>query len=402
VHTTYKVDLDRVNLAAPPILKTYYGRAVAIGGVGAVGTIIGFLLNSGQAFQSFLIGFMMCVGLTLGPLGFIFVWYLTGGRWGIPMRRIWEAATRNIYYCAALFIPILIGYRHLYPWARPEEVGKHEHWGYLAQHWLNLPLFLGRGVFYFACWIVLIYFVNKYSAIQDRPHDRYLGRTLTVLGSIGVVVYAFSMSFATFDWVMSLMPGWPSTIYGFIFLVGQGILGLALALIVGNVLVRYEPMNVFMNEVVFHDNGKLLLAFTMLWAYFSFSQWLIIWSGNLPEEIVFYLGRLRGGWQYASLFLVLFHFCVPFLMLLSASLKKNPTQVAAVAVWLVVMRWWDLYWNVEPMFSPEHFKFSWMDLVIPVGLVGIWSALFLRNLMARPLLPIYEPHLRQLVEAEHE
>jgi hypothetical protein len=343
---------------------------------------------------------MMCVGLTLGPLGFIFVWYLTNGKWGLSTRRIWEAATRNIYYCAALFLVILLGYRHIYPWAHTENLTS-AHLQYLSHHWLNLGLFATRGIIYFVLWIALIYFVNKYSAMQDRPHA-YLGRKLSTLGSIGVLVYVFAMSFATFDWVMSLLPAWPSTIYGLIFVAGQGILGLALTLVVMSVLVKYEPMNVLMDDVVFHDNGKLLLAFVMLWAYFSFSQWLIIWAGNLPEEIVFFLGRLRGGWQFASLFLILFHFCVPFMMLLSATLKKRPAQIAFVSAWMIVMRWWDLYWNIEPMYSPSHFRFSWMDLVIPVALVGIWSALFLRNLMSRPLVPIYEPHLRKLVEVEHE
>jgi hypothetical protein len=402
VHTGYRVDPERVNITAPPVLKTYQGRAMAIGGIGLIGTIVGFVLNPTQAFHSYLIGFMLCMGLTLGPLAFIFVWYCTGGRWGLPMRRIWEAATRNIWYCAALFIPILIGWKHIFPWAYPENYRENANVQRLIHQYLNFPGLLIRGIVYFLLFFLLIYLSNKWSAIQDRPHTFSLNRRLNTLGGVGIVIYFFAMSFGAIDWMMSLHPAWPSTIYAMNVLVGQGIQGLAIGIVVGTVLVKFEPMNTFMDEVVFHDNGKLLLAFTMLWAYTAFSQWLIIWSGNLPEEIVFYLDRLRGGWQYGSLFLALFHFCVPFAMLLSASLKKNPSQLIWVAGWLMVMRWWDLFWNIEGAYHPGHFAFSWMDAVIPIAMVGVWAALFLRNLMARPLLPLYDPHLLELVEAEHE
>ena len=375
---------------------------MAIGAVGIIGGIIGFVLNAEQAFHSFLIGFMLCMGLTLGPLGFIFVWYCTGGRWGLPMRRIWEAATRNIWYCALLFIGILAGWKEIFPWAHPENYHENANVTRLIHQYLNFPGLLIRGIIYFALFFLLIYLSNKWSSIQDGPHTFSLNRRLNTLGGVGVIIYFFAMSFGAIDWMMSLRPAWPSTIYAMNVIVGQGIQGLALGILLGAVLVKFEPMNTFMDEIVFHDNGKLLLAFTMLWAYTAFSQWLIIWSGNLPEEIVFYLDRLRGGWQYASLFLALFHFCVPFAMLLSASLKKNPSQLVWVAAWLMVMRWWDIFWNVEGAYHPGHFTFSWMDAVIPMGMIGIWAALFLRNLIARPLLPIYDPHLLELVEAEHE
>ena len=384
------------------MLKTYYGRAVAIGGVGVVGTVIGFVVNSTQAFHSYLIGFMLCMGLTLGPLGFIFVWFMTGGRWGLPMRRIWEAAARNIYLCLALFVPVLIGYKQIFPWAHPENYRNNPNVTRLIRSYLNFNGLLIRGLIYFALLILVIYVTNKWSEKQDRPNTEFMLSKLNGLGGIGVIVYFFAMSFGVIDWMMSLRPAWPSTIYAMNVIVGQGILGLALGIILGSVLVKYEPMNIFMDDVVFHDNGKLLFAFTMLWAYTAFSQWLIIWSGNLPEEIVFYLDRLRGGWQYASLFLVLFHFCVPFSILLSASLKKDPSRLVWVAAWLVVMRWWDLFWNIEGAYHPAQFSFSWMDAVIPIAMVGIWAALFLRNLLPRPLLPLYDPHLLQMVEAEHE
>jgi len=403
VHTTHhKIDLDTLNVTAPPVLKTYQGRAMAVGALGAIGTIIGFVLNSTQAFHSYLIGYMLFIGLTLGPMGFVFIWYTTGGRWGLPMRRIWEAAGRNIYACVILFIPILIGYKQIFPWAHPGNYANNPNVTRLIHQYLNFNDFTARAAVYFACFIVIIWLSNRYSAIQDRPHTTYLGHKLNGLGGVGIVVYFFAMSFAGIDWVMSLTPAWPSTIWAMNLIVGQGLLGLSLGIIMATILVKYEPMDSFMTEVMFHDNGKLLLAFTMLWAYTAFSQWLVIWSGNLPEEIVFYLDRLRGGWQFASLFLALFHFCVPFAMLLSASLKKNPAQLVWVAGWLAVMRWWDLFWNIEGSYHPGHFSFSWMDAVIPIGMVGIWAALFLRNYMARPILPMYDPHTPVQLEGLHD
>jgi hypothetical protein len=316
---------------------------------------------------------------------------------------VWEAASRNILYCAVLFIPILIGWKQIFPWAHPENYRDNPNMQRLIRDYLNFHDFLIRGVIYFVIFVVIIYLSNKWSAIQDRPHTIPLGFRLNGLGGVGVILYFFAMSFGVVDWMMSLMPSWPSTIYAMNVLVGQGILGLALGIIMATVLVNYEPMDGFLDSVVFHDNGKLLLAFVMLWAYTAFSQWLIIWSGNLPEEIVFYLNRLRGGWQFASLFLVLFHFCVPFSMLLSASLKKNPSQLVWVAGWLVVMRWWDLFWNIEGSYHPGHFVFSWMDIVIPVAMVAIWVVFFLRNYLAHPILPLYDPHVFEMVGVEpHE
>jgi hypothetical protein len=405
VHTVRKVDLENLNVAAPPILNKYRGTATAVAAVSVILTIVGFVLNPTQALHAYLIGFMLCMGLTLGPIAFVFIWYMTAGRWGFFIRRVWEAAARNILYNVILFVPIVIWYKHLFPWAYPEHYADNPNMQRLMHEYLNFNAFLTRGVVYFAIFLVIIYLSCKWSSIQDRPHVTFLGPRLNGLGGVGVVLYFFAMSFGVVDWMMSLKPAWPSTIYAMNVLVGQGILGLAVGIITATILVRYEPMSGFLDDVVFHDNGKLLLAFVMLWAYTGFSQWLIIWSGNLPEEIVYYLDRLHGGWQYASLFLVLFEFCVPFAMLLSASLKKNPRQLVWVAVWLVVMRWYDLCWNIEGSYHPGHLGWSgmWMDLVIPVAMVAIWIVLFIRNYMAHPTIPLYDPHVFEMVGVEpHE
>jgi hypothetical protein len=403
VHTTHKVELEKLSFAPPPVLQSVFRRAVAVGGLFGVLSIVAFIVNPRQAMQAYLVGFMLFLGLTLGPLGWLLVWFMPGGRWGLPMRRIWEAATRNIWYAILAFVPIAIGYKYIYPWAHPESLHG-EHAASLVKNYLNFPGFLLRAAIYFAIWSLIVYLVNKYSAIQDKPYSGWLGTKLTALGAVGVLAYVWSLSFASIDWLMSLMPGWPSTIFPLIIVAGQGILGLALGIIVGRILVDYEPMNVLMDEVVFHDNGKLLLAFTMLWAYFNFSQFLIIWSGNLPEEISYFLDRTRGDWGPVAFLLVLFHFAVPFAILLSQDLKKDPRKLVWVALWMVFMRFVDLFWIVAPTWNKEHLELGklWMYPVIALAMVGIWAALFLRNLMSRPLIAAHDPRLFEIYGEAHE
>jgi hypothetical protein len=402
VHTTHTIDLERLTVTPPTVLQDIYKRAVAVGGLFAVLSVICFVVDPKQAMQAYLVGFMLFVGLTLGPLGWLLVWFMPGGRWGLSMRRIWEAATRNLPIAFVAFIPILLGYKYIYPWANPQSLHG-EHMASLTKHYLNLPGFALRGFVYFAAWGLVVYLVNRYSEIQDKPYDGWIGSKLTALGAVGVLVYVWAMTFASIDWLMSLMPGWPSTIFPLIIVAGQGILGLALGIIVGRVLVPHEPMNELMDEVVFHDNGKLLLTFVMLWAYFSFSQWLIIWSGNLPEEIHFFLDRTHGGWGGVALFVVVFHFAVPFAILLSQSLKKDPRKLAWVAAWMIFMRFVDLFWVAAPAWNKE-FAISklWMYPVFALAMAGIWAALFLRNLMNRPLIAKYDPRLYDIYGEVHE
>ncbi len=404
MHTTHKIEIDKLNLAPPAVLQTVFQRAVAVGGLFTVLSIVAFVVDPRRAMQAYLVGFMLIVGLTLGPLGMLLTWFMPGGRWGFSMRRIWEAATRNIWLAAVAFVPLALGYKYIYPWADPNAMQGTEHLRALSAHYLNISGFVTRGIIYFAVWFFIIYLVNKYSLIQDKPYSGWLGGKLTALGAAGVLAYVWSMTFASIDWVMSLSPGWPSTIFPLIVVVGQGTLGLALGIIMGRILVDYEPMNVLMDEVVFWDNGKLLLAFVMLFAYFSYSQWLIIWAGNLPEENHWFLERIRGGWNYVALFLVIFHFAVPFCILLSQGLKKQPRKLAWVAAWMIFMRFVDLFWVTAPTWSKDHLDLSrmWMYPVFALAMGGIWAALFVRNLMSRPLVAAYDPRLLQIYGETHE
>jgi hypothetical protein len=404
VHTTHKVDLENLSVTPPSVLQDISKRAIAVGGLFGILSIVAFVVDPKQAMQAYLVGFMLFLGLTLGPLGWLLVWFMPGGRWGLSMRRIWEAAANNLPYAALAFIPILIGYKYIYPWADAGFRNTSHHADVLGAHYLNFSGFLIRSIVYFAAWGLIVWLVNKYSAMQDKPYEGWLWSKITALGAVGVLVYVWGMTFASIDWLMSLMPGWPSTIFPLIIVAGQGILGLAIGIIMGRVLVKYEPMDYLMDEVVFHDNGKLLLAFVMLWAYFSFSQWLIIWSGNLPEEIHFYLERVHGGWGGVALFLVVFHFAVPFAILLSQSLKKDPRKLSWVAAWMIFMRFVDLFWIAAPAWNKEHLAISrlWMYPIFALAMAGIWTALFLRNLAKRPLIAKYDPRLYDIYGEVHE
>jgi len=396
--------IDNLNLAAPPIAAVMQRRALLVGGVLTVVSVIGFVIEPQQAFHSYLLAFMFCLGLTLGPMSMLMVWHLTGGDWGIPVRRIFEAAMSTLPMMAAAFIPVVLSaYLHLnYPWANPEEVRHSEHLANQAAKYLNANLFLERGILYFIAWGALIYFLRKWSEDQDRPPEKALDVRFRRVSAPGIIIYAWMLTFASIDWVMSLTPEFTSTIYALIFMVGQGLLGMCLAVIVTNLLRQDEPVRDLLTSKNTLDYGKLLLTFVMLWAYFSFSQWLIVWSGNLPEEIHWFRDRIDGDWGRLSLFLIFGHFAVPFALLLSRSFKQSPGKLAYLAGWLVLMRYLDLHWNIEPNFHREHFHYSWLDAVIPLAMLGLWLAYFFRNLRRRPMIALYDPHVRVVLAKQHE
>jgi hypothetical protein len=262
-----------------------------------------------------------------------------------------------------------------------------------------VPFFIGRAVVYFAIWGLCGALLTSWSDAQDRgelavdPADTVRFRKVS---APGLLIYVITMTFASVDWIMSLDPHWYSTIFGFILVAGQGLAGFALVIAVLAAISRAEPLASYLRpRLHFLDLGKLLLAFVMLWAYFSFSQLLIIWAGNLPEEIPFFYNRFRGGWQYVSLVILLGHFALPFALLLSRDLKRHPSLLAKVAIGILVMRVIDLVWLVEPMFPHTGFPIHWMDVALPVGLVGVWMFLFARHLRSRSLLPLNDPFFKE-------
>jgi hypothetical protein len=261
--------------------------------------------------------------------------------------------------------------------------------------------YLIRAVIYFAIWLLLMFLFNRWSKEQDvNREDRALRRRMKMLAGPGIILYVFVMSFAAIDWVMSLSPHWASTIYGFLFVVGQLISAMSLMIAVLVLLSRTAPMEGIIQSRHLHDLGKLLLAFVMLWAYFGFSQLLIIWSGNLPEEISFYRSRLYGAWGVVAVAVLIFHFFVPFFSLLSRDLKRSAKLLPKIAIWLIFMRLVDLFWMTRPEFTSSAVP-GLMDVAAIVALAGIWLAVFARNLKSQPLLPLGDPKLEEAIEV-HE
>ncbi|MEP6918816.1 MAG: hypothetical protein ABJC89_24465 [Acidobacteriota bacterium] len=380
-----------------PALARLQKGGLVLGFWGLVLGAVGAFTNLDQFFRSWLVGFLFVLGLSLGSLTLLMLQHMSGGQWGLVTRRIFEAASRNLPYVALAFVPLLFGLPRLFIWARPELVAADE----ILQHkalYLNVPFFIGRAVLYFAIWIGISALLNGWSAGQDRGEvavTKADSVRFRIVSAPGLLIYVVTLTFASVDWVMSLDPHWYSTIFGLILVAGQGLAALAFAIAILAMLSDTDPLVRFLNPGQFLDLGKLLLAFTMLWAYFSFSQFLIIWAGNLPEEIPFFLHRLQGGWQYISLLILAGHFGLPFVLLLSRDLKKRPKLLAQVAIFILAMRVVDLVWIVEPMFPRTGFPIHWMDLAVPIGLLGVWLFLFARNLRSRPLLPLNDPYFKE-------
>jgi len=386
---------------APPSVNRVQRAGLFVGGMALLLAIPGALSSPEKFYHSYLFSYMLVFGLTVGSLGLLMLQHLTGGNWGIIIRRPLEAASRNIWLVLVMFIPIVLGMKTLYrAWLDPEHL-KEEPLSKFQQGYLTSGGFLGRAVLYFAIWFLLMWLFNAWSRQQDeRKQDPQIQRRFKSLSGPGVILYVMATTFAAIDWVMSLSPHWASTIYGFIFVAGQAITSMCLMIIVIVLLSGSEPFSGIIQKRHLHDLGKLLFAFNMLWAYFDFSQLLIIWSGNQPEEISFYRTRLYGGWGVVTVIVLLFCFALPFLILLSREVKRTSGLISKVAAWMLFMRLVDLYWMTRPEFTSRAFP-TYLDLIVPIALVGLWLGFFAMNLKQRPLLPLGDPHLAEAI-AHHE
>jgi hypothetical protein len=382
------------NYVAPPSVTRLQARALWVGIAGLTLCAYGALTNPTQFFRSYLVGYLFALGLALGCLGILMLQHLTGGHWGVMIRRPLEAATRTLPLLLVLFLPLAVGIRPLYVWARPGATPVSA----FQARWLTPAAFLSRFVVYFAIWLLLMALLNRWSARQDGGADPVARRKMQFLSGPGIVLYVFSMTLAAVDWIMSINPAWNSTIFGFLVVGGQIISAMSLVIAVVALLARSEPMSRVLQPRHLHDLGKLLFAFLMLWAYFAFSQLLIIWAGNLPEEITFYTKRLQTSWVAVSLLILLFHFALPFFLLLSRDVKRSARLLPVLALMVIFMRIVDLFWLTAPEFSPAGFHVSWLDFAAPIGIGGLWLAYFAWQLKGRPLLPLGDPQLAAAIE----
>ena len=366
----------------------------------------GLLADRAQFFRSYLYGYLFWVMVGVGSLGLGMLSHLTGGLWGIVPRRLHEAAARTLPAMGFAFIPVVLGASAIYSWANPEVVAAD---ALLREKsaYLNVPFFTLRAALYFVVWGLLAYGLSSWSRQQDQQYDTGRAARLSGVSALGLVLLFLTTSFAAIDWGMSLAPHWFSTIYGVLFIVSAALSALAFTIVLLARLAAEEPFKAALQPVTVHDLGKLLLAFTMLWGYVNFSQFLIVWSGNISEETPFYLNRMHGGWNAIAILLIVFHFALPFALLLSRSLKRSARGLAAVASLMLLMQLVDLFWLIGPnLVSHGHghvpLQVHWMDLAAVLGLGGLFLLLFTRQLRGAALLPVGEPELRELASARAE
>ena len=402
--------LNASDFQAPAEISRWRNLALGIGGLCSVIVLAACFFPEARetALRAWLLGFMFSCGLGIGGLGILMLQYLTGGAWGVVIRRIVEACSRTVPVLAVLFIPIAVGVPYLYEWFHLHEEGKdavilHRGW-YLTQSG-----FIGRAVIYFVLWYIMQRMLNGWSAKQDQSETyeesaKWLG-TPTAFSGPTLAIFVLLVSFATIDWTMTLDPHWFSTIWGFLYVAGWALSCFSFAVVILAYLSDKAPMNRILGKRHFHDIGKLMLALVMVWAYFNFSQFLIIWSGNLPEETFWFLNRMKDGWGWIGLILILFHFAFPYLVLLSRDVKRNAKYLAIMAGFILVLRVVDIFYHIAP--SPSaipgehapHFNAFWiLYLLGPLGVGGIWLSFFFKELASRPLVPIKDPFLENAIE----
>jgi hypothetical protein len=391
-------------LPMPTATLDRFKRVSATAAAAGLGlTVVLAFFSPADFFRGWLYAFLFWTSVALGCLSLALLHNMTGGMWGSAIRRLLEAGTRTFPMLAVLFLPLVFGLRTLFVWADPRAVAADA----LLRHkaaYLNVPFFIGRAAFYFAAWILLAHLVNDWSRRLDAGPDLKLERKARSLGGGGLVLLGLTITFASVDWAMSLNPHWYSTIWGPLFMVGPVLSALCLMVILLARLADEEPLRLVARKGTVHDLGKLMLAFTMLWAYLNLSQFLIIWSGNIAEETPYYLARLHGGWKALAWVLLLFHFVVPFLLLLSRDLKRNARSLGMLAAALFLLRFVDLYWMIGPDLAGHHggdaheggFHLIYATAALGVG--GAWLWAFFNTLMDRPLLPVGDPEIREILE----
>jgi hypothetical protein len=373
-------------------VSQWFRAGLILGLVGLALCGFGAVRDPQRFYISYLFGYLFWLGLTLGCFEVAMIHHLTGGRWGFASRRLFEAGFMTLPLMALLFVPVLFGLRDLYPWARPEAVAG----SLVLQHkqiYLNTPAFIGRACFFFLVWMAMAWRLRKWSLAQDTTKDPGPTVRLRTLSGPGVVLYPLTGTFAFIDWLMSIEPGWFSTIFLVIVLAGQVLSAFAFVTLWLAMLRRFDPWRQVLTSSHFHDLGNLLLTFVMFWTYVSFSELLIIYSGNLPREIELYLHRIGGVWKWMVCCLALIHFFVPFFFLLLRAVTLQVTRLTAVAALIFVAEVMAIYWFVMPTFYPGGPRVHWLDVASWLGLGGVWLAAFSSGLRRRAVLPQNDPRI---------
>ncbi len=422
-HETHANTLP-AELDAPVFVDGWRTRALAAGVVFSV-VAAGLGLADGRGFdidhvlRAWLLGLMLTFGFSVGGLALLMVQYVSGGKWGLLLRRPLEAMSRTLPLVFAYWVVVALSLKKLYLWAAVVDVSAALQSGWINEvqahaiefkrPMLNPTTFTWVSLLCFAIWGYYTWRLNVLGLQRDAASPATTPMWIKRLENIsgpGIVVYSITMSVAAIYWVMSLDPTWYSSVYGLLFLVGQAYSVLALSIIVVIALSKGEPYKTILRQTEQHDLGTFTFAFVMLNIYLAFSQFLIIWSGNLPEEIPWYLDRIRGHWGVIVTLDFLFHWLIPFTLLLSRDLKRNKKRLVLVCQWMVFAKAFDLFWLIEPNFkdAARNLHFSWGILeyaAVPVAMTAFWVAYFCTQLKTRPLVQTNDPHLAEILEAEH-
>ncbi|HET8540380.1 MAG TPA: hypothetical protein VFL83_10960 [Anaeromyxobacter sp.] len=377
------------------------GRRLAAlaGGIGAAGlalTLVGALVwDPRRALFAYLVGFVYWLGIALGALILLGALHAASARWSVVLRRFVETVPQVVPVFVLLFVPVALGMRHLYPWYDPHALqGELAHAVHSKTAWLNGTGFVVRAAGYFAVWIAVAFLLRGWSVRQDAAGDPALTIRQRRLGAGALPFLALTMTFAAFDWMMSLDPRFYSTIFGVYWFAGSFLSAFAVIVVAG-AATRADPTGFghLMNADHFHALGKFLLAFVAFWAYVAFSQFMLIWIANIPEEVPWYILRIDGGWRWVGAFLAVFHFLVPFFVLLNRAVTRSPRRLAVAAGWILLVHWIDLYWLVMPHLHPDGPRPSLLDLTAFVGVGGVavaWTVLRMRGVAA---VPVRDPYL---------
>jgi len=384
-----------------PVIERVQRRALVVGAIGLLATIGLGARDWTQFFHSYLLAFVYWMVFAMGCLAMLQLHHMTGGKWGLPIRRILEAGSRTIPVLTVLSIPVLLGVKKIYPWASNPDMLGNEATGHFRKMWLQPGFFVVRAVVYFAVWNLLAYLLNKWSAEQDRTADVRLKDRMSSLSAPGTVLWSLTWSWAMLDWVMSLEPKWYSSIYGMVFMVIACLTAVSFSVIMLRMLNDYEPLRESYDPPRLNDLGNFMLTFTLLWTYMSFSQFLIIWSGNLKQEIPWYKVRAFTPWGYVAAALLIFHFFVPFFILLQRRVKRRLERLSVLAFWMLFISLVDVYWLVVPAFRSEGPRVSPLDIVALIGIGGIWVAAYMGQLKKMPLLPLHDPRFEGVLEHSH-
>ncbi len=386
--------LNSEDYRAPAELGGVGGRALVIGGVAAAATVLGFFVDSGHFYASYLVAWLLWFSVAAGCLGLLMLHHLSGGAWGIVVRRQLEAGARTVPIMGLFSIPLFFGLGHLFTWTNTAKVMadptlRHK------EIYLNPGFFVFRTVFAILLFTFFAYFLSRKSASQDAEGERGQRMTMMRWSSIGLLLFVIVSSFLAFDWLMSLDAYWFSSMFGGIFVAGEGLSGMAVTILFATYLVQRQPMDRILSKRNFHDYGKLLFAMVMFITYLAISEFIIVYQGNLPDEVEWFNHRFHGGWGYVAWGVLLFHFFFPFFILLSRDIKKKPKLLASIAAFVLLMRWLHLYWLSRPSLTTRAYGLSWLDLAAPIALGGIWAYFFIRELNRRPLLPVNDPSLAE-------